>query len=69
MKVVLKSFDDSAITLKVLVWVNVLTQYGDDGTVMECIYQTLADNHIEIPFPQREVKILNQTTSENEKDK
>ncbi len=68
-KVVLKSFDDSAITLKVLVWVNVLTQYGDDGTVMECIYQTLTDNHIEIPFPQREVKILNQIASENEKGK
>lgn len=56
--VVLKSFDDSCITLKILVWVNVLTQYGDDGKIMECVYQTLNDNNIEIPFPQRDVHII-----------
>ena len=56
-KVVLKSFDDSSINLKILVWVNVLTQYGDDGTVMECVYDTLNEHGIEIPFPQREVTI------------
>ncbi|GAB6982641.1 mechanosensitive ion channel family protein [Prevotella dentasini] len=56
-KVVLKSFDDSCITLKILVWVNVLTQYGDDGRIMECIYDTLSENGIEIPFPQREITI------------
>lgn len=60
-KVVLKSFDDSCITLKVLIWVNVLTQYGDDGIVMECIYDTLNKNKIEIPFPQRVVTIQNNT--------
>ena len=57
-KVVLKSFDDNCITLKVLIWVNVLTQYGDDGKIMECIYDTLNANHIEIPFPQRDVHIV-----------
>lgn len=56
-KVFLKGFDESCITLKILVWINVLTQYGDDGTIMECIYQTLNDNGIEIPFPQREITI------------
>lgn len=56
-KVVLKSFDDSCITLKILIWVNVLTQYGDDGVVMECIYDTLNKNNIEIPFPQRVVTV------------
>lgn len=60
-KVVLKSFDDNCITLKVLVWVNVLTQYADDGTIMECIYDTLNENGIEIPFPQREITIKNVT--------
>ncbi len=59
-KIVLKSFDDSCITLKVLVWVNVLTQYGDDGTIMECIYETLNEHGIEIPFPQREITIKTQ---------
>ena len=56
-KIVLKSFDDSCITLKVLVWVNVLTQYADDGIIMECIYDTLNEHGIEIPFPQREITI------------
>ena len=56
-KIVLKSFDDSCIMLKVLIWVNVFTQYGDDGEVMECIYNTLNEHNIEIPFPQREVTI------------
>ncbi len=56
-KVFLKGFDESCITLKILVWINVLTQYGDDGAIMECIYQTLNDNGIEIPFPQREITI------------
>ena len=60
-RVVLKSFDDNCITLKVLVWVNVLTQYADDGTIMECIYDTLNENNIEIPFPQREITIKNVT--------
>ncbi len=56
-KVLLKSFDDSCITLRIVVWVNVLTQAIDDATIMECIYDTLNDHNIEIPFPQREITI------------
>lgn len=56
-KVLLKSFDDSCITLKIVVWVNVLTQAIDNATIMECIYDTLNDHNIEIPFPQREITI------------
>lgn len=56
-KVLLKSFDDSCITLKIVVWVNVLTQALDDATIMECIYDTLNDHNIEIPFQQREITI------------
>ena len=56
-KVLLKSFDDSCITLKIVVWVNVLTQAIDDATIMECIYDTLNDHNIEIPFPQHEITI------------
>lgn len=56
-KVLLKSFDDSCITLKIVVWVNVLTQAIDDANIMECIYDTLNDHNIEIPFPQREITI------------
>jgi len=56
----LQSFDDSCITLKILVWLNVLTQGNDISVVMECIYDTLNNNGIEIPFPQREITIKHQ---------
>ena len=59
----LKSFDDSCITLKILVWLNVLTQGNDISAVMECIYDTLNNNGIEIPFPQREITIKHQQES------
>ena len=59
----LKSFDDSCITLKILVWLNVLTQGDDISVVMECIYDTLNNNGIEIPFPQREITIKYQQES------
>ena len=54
-KVVLKEFGDSALVLKVIVWVNVFTQYVDDGEVLEAIYDALNANNIEIPFPQIDV--------------
>jgi len=57
-KVVLKSFGDNSINLKILVWVPVLTQYSNDGDVMEVVYNTLNDNNIQIPFPQRDVRIV-----------
>ena len=59
----LKSFDDSCITLKILVWLNVLTQTNDISVVMECIYDTLNNNGIEIQFPQREITIKHQQES------
>ena len=55
----LKSFDDSCVTLKILFWVNVLDRYSAEGEIMECIYDTLNDNNIEIPFPQREITVKN----------
>lgn len=56
-KVVLKELGDSALVLKVIVWVNVFTQYADDGVILECIYDTLNAHDIEIPFPQTDVHI------------
>ncbi|MBQ7472176.1 MAG: mechanosensitive ion channel [Prevotella sp.] len=58
-RIVLKEFGDSSVNLKILVWVNVLTQYGDCGTILECVYNTLNANNIEIPFPQRDLHIIN----------
>lgn len=53
--IVLKELGDSALVLKVIVWVSVYTGYGDDGKILECIYNTLNQNNIEIPFPQTDV--------------
>lgn len=65
-RVVLKEFGDSSINLKILVWVPVLTQYVSDGEIMECVYNTLNINNVEIPFPQREITFRH-ATSEEEK--
>ena len=54
-KVVLKEFADSALLLKVVVWVNVFTQFADDGIILEAIYEALNKNSIEIPFPQLDI--------------
>jgi small-conductance mechanosensitive channel len=40
-----------------------LTKALDDGEIMECIYMTLNDNNIEIPFPQREITIKSITSA------
>lgn len=53
--VVLDGFGDSSVNIKVLVWVPVATHYVNDGEILECIYKTLNENNIEIPFPQVDV--------------
>ena len=65
-RILLKEFGDSAITLKILVWVPVMTQSVADGCIMECIYDTLNANNIEIPFPQRDVRIIHATPEQME---
>lgn len=57
-EVLLREFGDSSVNLQVLVWVPVLTQYINDGQVMECVYDTLNKNGIVIPFPQRDIRII-----------
>lgn len=59
------SFGDSGINMFVEFWM-----YGVDdgrnrvgGDLMLIIFETLRENGIEIPFPQREVKILNPESS------
>ena len=53
--VVLRELGDSALLLKVVVWVNVFTQFGDDGQILEAIYDAFNEHNIEIPFPQTDV--------------
>ncbi len=53
----MSSFDDSAITLQIITWVKAITLFKAKDNIMETIYNTLNDNGIEIPFPQREINL------------
>lgn len=54
-----KELSDSCVTLTAYCWVNAMTAPADKGALYECIYETLNANNIEIPFPQRDVHIIN----------
>ena len=56
-RVVFTEFGDSSINFKLLCWVDAVKQIYAVSDVMECIYDTLNANGIEIPFPQRDVHI------------
>ncbi len=57
--VVFSNFGANSIDFKVLVWVPVLTRTYADGEIKEAIYNCLNENNIEIPFPQRDIHIIN----------
>ena len=63
--VMVKELADSAVTLKIVAWVPVLTQSIDCSRILECAYDTLNANNIEIPFPQQDIHIINNETSQN----
>ncbi len=56
-KVVFTEFADSSINMKLIVWVDAVKKIYAVSDLMSCIYQTLGDNGIEIPFPQRDIHI------------
>lgn len=56
-KVVFTDFGDSSINFKILCWVDAVKQIYAVSDIIECVYDTLNEHHIEIPFPQRDVYI------------
>ena len=56
--VAFSGFGDSSVDLLVCVWMLVEEKIGLTGRVKETIYNTLNDNHIEIPFPQTDVHLI-----------
>ncbi len=56
-KVVFTEFADSSINMKLIVWVDAVKKIYVVSDIMACIYQTLGDNGVEIPFPQRDIHI------------
>jgi len=56
--VVFSNFGDSSVDLFVCIWMLVEEKYGLAGRVKETIYVTLNEHNISIPFPQRDVHIV-----------
>ena len=59
LKVAFVGFGESSVDLAVCIWMLVEEKIALTGRVKEIIYNTLNRNHIEIPFPQRDVHIKN----------
>lgn len=55
--VVFDEFGDNSVNLFVTYWVLVEEKFGMTGRVKEAIYNTLNANNIEIPYPQRDVRL------------
>ena len=56
--VIFSGFGDSSVDLFVCVWMLVEEKYVLSARVKETIYETLNKHHIEIPFPQRDLHII-----------
>ncbi len=51
----ISDFGDSSVNLKIMCWVPVATYAACGNEIRECIYNTLNENNIEIPFPQLDI--------------
>ena len=58
-RAVFTEFGDSSVNFQLLCWVDAVKQIYVVSDIMECIYDTLNKNNIEIPFPQRDVHVKN----------
>ena len=56
--VVLDEFGDNSVNLFVTYWVLVEEKFLMTAKIKEAIYNTLNENNIEIPFPQRDIHII-----------
>jgi small-conductance mechanosensitive channel len=57
-KVVMTEMADSSVNFKLIVWVDAVKKTHVVSDILICIYETLNDNGIEIPFPQRDVHLI-----------
>lgn len=55
--VALNGFGDSSVDLYVVLWVRLHTKLMTCSKINEIIYNTLNENSIEIPFPQRDIHV------------
>lgn len=57
LSVLFAEFGDNSINFKFICWVDVTKQVVTESQISECIYNTLNENDIEMPFPKRDVYI------------
>jgi small conductance mechanosensitive channel len=57
----ISEFGDSAIVISVSPWTSVKDYGAAQGELNQSIYQRLLDAKISSPFPQHEIRILNDT--------
>ena len=58
-RAVVAQMNDSSIDFKLFVWADAVKKSYVVSDVLKCIYDTLRANGIEIPFPQRDIHIIN----------
>ena len=56
-KAVMTAMNDSSVDFKLFVWADAVKKIYVVSDVLKCIYDTLGENGIQIPFPQRDIHI------------
>ncbi len=56
-KSVVSCMNDSSVDFKLFVWADAVKKSYVVSDVLRCVYDTLGENGIEIPFPQRDIHI------------
>ena len=60
-KTVMTSMNESSVDFKLFIWSDAVKKIYVVSDVMKCIYDTLYEHHIQIPFPQRDIHIIKDT--------
>ena len=58
-KTVMTAVNDFSVDFKLFIWADAVKKVYVVSDMLKCIYKTLRENGIEIPFPQRDITIKN----------
>jgi small-conductance mechanosensitive channel len=58
-KSVVVQMNDSSVDFNLFVWADAVKKAYVISDILKCVYDTLRINGIEIPFPQRDIHIIN----------
>ena len=59
-KSVVSEMADSSVNFKLFVWAEAPKKSYVISDVLKCVYDTLKDHDIQIPFPQRDVHLISE---------